>query len=97
MKAIIENKMYDTEKATFIFNYLKKETTPCFWNNNLAYEYWRKTDIYKTNKEQYFLHIHTKEDLKERIELITKYEAKNIISRLDPEKYVELFGEVEEG
>ena len=97
MKAIIKNKMYDTEKAIFIFNYLRKETKPCFWNNNLVYKYYRKVDMYKTNKEQYFLHIHAKEDLKERIELITKYEAKDIISRLDPEKYIELFGEVEEG
>lgn len=97
MKAIIGNKLYDTEKAELIYDYLKNEPQPCFWNNKLPINYWRAVDIYKTSKGQYFLHIHTKDNLKERIELIEECDVKNIIQKLNPDQYIEIFGEVEEG
>ncbi len=103
MKAIIENKLYDTEKSEKIFDYLRNEPQPVFWSNTITMHCWRNTDIYKTRKNSYFLHIHTGDkegkfmDLKERIELITEKEVKKIILNLDVDKYIKMYGNVEEG
>ena len=49
------------------------------------------------------MHIHTGDkeekfmDLEERIELITEKEVKKIILKLDVDKYIKMYGNVEEG
>lgn len=64
---------------------------------------WRKVDIYKTNKGKYFKYIHKgdiaggRQYLEEKIELVSENEVKHIIMKLNPDKYIELFGEIEEG
>ena len=103
MKAIIEGKLYNTETADKVYNYLKNETHPLLWSKEFASNCWREVDIYKTKKGQYFLHIHkgakdgSFSNLPERIELVDEDDVKEVIAELNPDKYAELFGQVEEG
>lgn len=93
----------ETTILEFIFDYLKNEPQPCFWNDKLVHNCWREVYIYKTKKGQYFLHIHKGDkdgnfsSLKERIVLTTEDEVRQIISKLSTEKYIKIFGNVEEG
>ena len=93
MKKIIDNKLYDTEKGEKIFNFRQRRKTGEFGNYN--FYHWFDVDIYKTKKNNYFLHGH-KEGYDPFIEVINKKDVKKLIQRLDPDKYIGLFGEVEE-
>ena len=105
MKAIIDNKLYNTETAEIIYTFLKNEPQHYSYAAEIDVPCWRETDIYKTKKGNYFLYIHKGntedreqfDDLEERIELISKDKVKEIIRRLNAEKYIKLFGKVEEG
>lgn len=106
MKSIVDNKLYDTEKADKIFDYIKN-VAESIWILGKEYKQncWRDVDMYKTKKGNYFIHIKqpNKENnsvyygyKKEYIEAITEEEAKRIVRKLDVEKSIELFGKVEE-
>ncbi len=96
MKQIIDNKIYDTEKATKIFDYRRRcKGDDCLFKPGYSFYYWTDAQIYKTFKGNYFLHYDEKAGYKEFIEASTKEEAKKIIKKLDPDKYIELFGNVD--
>ena len=105
MKAIIDNKLYNTETAEIIYTFRGNEPQSVLWSNKLKLNCWREKDIYKTKRGNYFIHIHeggintsvSFSDLKERIELISEDKVKEIIRKLNIEKYIKLFGKVEEG
>lgn len=96
MKKIIDNKLYDTEKAEKIFNFRQRRKTGNFGDYN--FYSWFDVDIYKTKKNNYFLHGYIKDalDNKPFIEKVSEKEVKKIIKELNADKYIELFGEVEE-
>lgn len=98
MKAIINNKLYDTEKAEKIYSYRRKYKVDSICDSMLPKGYcftdWEDIDIYKTKKENYFLHC--KRDCKEYIETTSYDYIKATIERLNPDKYIELFGKVKE-
>ncbi len=102
MKYLVENKLYDTEKAEKIITYSKGiKHEGMFLTTYPKYEH----TLYKTKKGQFFIHIGKyteKPDIsypdKNYIKLITKKEAKQILEDLNEvEKYIEIFGEIEEG
>lgn len=83
MKAIIDDKLYDTETAEFIYAYADCDYVTCA--TTIIY-------IYRTKKGTYF-----KYDMRrEKISKIKEKTVKEIISRFDIDKYIELFGDVEE-
>lgn len=95
MKQIIDNKIYDTEKATKIFDFRRKcKGDKVLFYSNLYFWYWTDVQIYKTKKENYFLHYDASDGYKEFIEAITEEEAKELIKKLNPDKYLELFGTI---
>ena len=67
---------------------------------------WRYADMYKTKKGNYFIHVKQPSeernncycaDREEVIELISEEDAKRVLQKLDIQKSIEIFGEVEEG
>lgn len=93
MKQIIDNKIYDTEKATPIFEFRRKCKGDEVWfRPGYVFTYWTDVQVYKTVKGNYFLHFDAKDGYKEFIETTTKEEVEFIIKKLDPNKYIELFG-----
>ena len=96
MKKIIDNKIYDTEKANKIFEFRKKcQGQECWFMRGHYFYYWTNVQIYKTSKENYFLHYNEAEGYNESIEKISGEEVKATIKKLDPDKYIELFGMIE--
>ena len=89
MKAIIDNKLYDTDTAEFLFEFLRENQYRYF---QLTY-YTEKLNIkiYKTKKGAYFEVENDK-----KINLITERCFKKILMDLNPDKYIELFEDVEE-
>lgn len=106
MKQIINNKLYDTEKADLLYSYFKNvPIKKCFLGNIYETSCWRDADLYVTKKKNYFIHIKQANEnrnnsyigrLVEYIEEMSEEEAKNLIQKLNPDKAIELFGEVEE-
>lgn len=97
MKAIIDNKIYDTKKAKLLFSYLHKNSFPSMIKG-YCHTFWENADIYKTKKGTYFIHFYNDEyPNKARIEIATEDEVKFKIANLDPDKYIKIFGKVEEG
>lgn len=103
MRYLLDNKIYDTEKAQEIITYIK--SVPCEGPFNLTtYPRYRHT-LYKTTKGQFFVHIgkHVKESPvtyndKDYIELLTEDKVKEILNQLNAiDKYEELFDDIEEG
>lgn len=98
MKAIIDNLLYDTAKAEKIYSYRRKYKIDTICNNLLPDRYcymgWEDVDIYKTKKCNFFLCC--KRDDKEYIESTTYECIKDTIKELNPDKYIELFGDIEE-
>ena len=96
MKKIIDNKLYDTEKAEKIFNFRQRRKTGDFGNFNIYSLF--DVEVYKTKKNNYFLHGYIKDTLANKpfIEKVSEEEVKKIIKELNADKYIELFGEVEE-
>ncbi len=96
MKAIIDNKIYDTEKATNIYEFRRKcKGSESVFFPGKFFVYWTNVQIYKTNKNNYFLHYDEYDNYKEKIETITEDEVKEIIKKLEPDKYINLFGTID--
>lgn len=98
MKQIIDNRLYDTEKSEKIYEYIKRvEYSRLIFNDKPLYQN-RKASIFKTANGNYFLYIEKRIDDKisycfnPYIEEITELEVKRIISEIDADKYIELFG-----
>lgn len=88
MKTIINGKMYDTDKAELIFRY---SINPIPGLTNMGKFY---IEIYRTRKQSYFKY----DTWWNEIDLLSEDDVKNIlVQRREFDKYVELFGEVEEG
>lgn len=75
MRKIVGGKMYDTDKATVVYD-------------------WRGMDrvLYVTAKGNYFMYYAGTG----KIEPWSEDQVKNFLAEHDADKYVELFGEVEE-
>lgn len=88
LKKIINNKLYDTEKADLIIEY----TTPI--ESRLLKGLYSRYDakLYKTKKGSWFRVVNT---VTPKLEAVNEKEAKEIV-KLDPDLYIKLFGEVEE-
>lgn len=93
MKAIINDKLYDTDKAEVVFS-LKREVADMevFWKPGRHLAKWHRIDIYVTKKGNYF---ECDQD-DQQIKSITQMEAKKTIKDLNPDEYIKIFGEVEE-
>ena len=96
MKKIIDNKLYDTEKAEKIFNFRQKRKTGNFGNYN--FYSWFNVEVYKTKKNNYFFYGYIKDSLdkKEFLEVVSEENVKDVMKELDPDKYIKLFGDIEE-
>lgn len=101
MKYMLNNKIYDTEKAQEIVQYTK----PIEHRSLFFTTYPRYTHIlYKTKKGQFFTHIGecVETDIaysdKDYIELLSENEVKEILNKLNKiEIYNKLFDDLEEG
>lgn len=102
MKYIIDHKVYDTEKSTEIIKYTQGiEHKGLFVTTYLRYEH----TLYKSQKGQFFVHIGKyvgRTDIsyndKDYIELQTEEDVKKTLEELNEiDKYIEIFGEIEEG
>ncbi len=92
-KAIIDGKLYDTEKAEKIDSYRKRvDMGPILSGSYVHWTPMHRIDIYKTAKGNYFEH-----DVDgDTITTTDEARVRAIIQKLYPDKYIELFGEVEE-
>lgn len=102
MKYLINGKVYDTETSQEIIKYVQGvEHKGLFVTTYPRYEH----TLYKSPKGQFFVHIGKyvgKTDIsyndKNYIELKSEQDAKGILEDLNQiEKYIEVFGEMEEG
>lgn len=92
MKKIIGNKLYDTEKAIKIYSFRQKRKTGTFMDKNIYS--WFDVVVYKTKKNNYFFYGSTEDE--QFIEAVSEAKIKRIVKKLNADKYIELFGEVEE-
>lgn len=93
MKAIIDNKIYDTETAELIFSCLHKYKTSSSWFDKIEFTDYEKEYIYKTKKGNYFIYFYDGDfSSRNRIEVISEIQVKELIRRLNPDDYVRLFG-----
>ena len=83
MKAIIDGKLYDTKKAKNILTW-RRSDFKCLLN------------LYKTAKDNYFTTEEYRLYAEMNLKVLPASEAKCLLMRLDVDKYIELFGEVEE-
>ena len=91
MKAIIGNKLYDTDKAERVIKYSKRVNKgPFLFNPKWTYCPAHNFGLYRTKKGAFF--EHDEED--NTIQAITETQGKEIVRTLDPDKYMELFDEV---
>lgn len=102
MRYLLNNKVYDTEKAQEIIKYIKPiEHNGLFFK---TYPKYRHT-LYKTQKGKFFVHIgeyvgnpDISYDDKDYIELLSADEVKEVLNQLNEiEKYEEIFDDLEEG
>ena len=94
MKAIIDNKLYDTETAEPIIAFLRRvDKGPIAWNPKLHWTPPHTFTLYRTTRGSYF--EYDKDD--HRINVVAEIDARTVVRKLDPDKYMELFGYVEEG
>ncbi len=93
MKKIINNKIYDTDRAYIIFDFQEKvKGNECWFKKGYSFSYWTIVQIYRTLKGNYFLHYNASSGYDEFIKDTTEDEVKRIIKSLNPDKYIELFG-----
>lgn len=103
MRYMLNNKVYDTEKAQEIIKYIKPIEHKGIFGYS-SYPRFRHT-LYKTQKGQFFVHIGEyvgRPDIsynnKDYIELLSDNEVKAILNSLNEiDKYDELFDDLEEG
>ena len=94
MKAIIDGKLYDTATATAIINFKRQVDKGLLgWNDKLRWTPMHLFTLYKTQKGAYF--EYDQDD--QKIDLVSEKKARAIVQQLDPDKYIELYGAVEEG
>lgn len=94
MKAIIDSKLYDTEKAEKLFSFSRRvDEGPLFWNEKIHYMPWHDISVYKTKKGNYF----EADETSGKITTVTVSDVMCTIRRLNPDRYMQLYGEVEEG
>lgn len=96
MKKIIGNLLYDTEKAEKIYSYRSKRKTGSFGAVN--FYSWFDIDVYKTKNGNYFLHGYSRNgDYKPFIQEFSEPEFKEILKKIDPDRYTEFgFDDIEE-
>ena len=95
MKAIIDDKLYDTDSAQKIYSYSRRVNKgQPWWANGLYWTPRHYFDLYRTAREAYFEHDND-DDV---ITLISKDDAMDIIRGLNPDAYCDIFEmTVEEG
>lgn len=92
MKAIIDNKLYDTETADKIYSFKRQvDKGPVLWNPKMSYRPYHVRDLYKTQKGNWFEF----DTVDNRISAITEKDAQYILQELSPDTYIANFGEVE--
>lgn len=92
-KFIVEDKVYDTEKATLLCENVKQwEEANIFFGKIYPH---RPTKLYKTEKGNYFF-VYERDYGVLSISICTEQEAKDWLKHKDYGKYVEMFGELEE-
>ena len=92
MKLIANNKIYDTEKSELLCTFQKQWKIKAFCS--VMYPL-RETKLYRTTKGAYFLTC--REDYnRPDIEVIEEAAAKEYLMYNNYDKYVEMFGELEE-
>ena len=93
MKFIVNNKIYDTDKAELLAEGERQYESYNRLFDITLYPYY-ETKLYKTEKGNYFFVYETK--LSHCIEVTDEATAKTWLMRKNYSKYVELFGELEE-
>ncbi len=102
MRYMLENKVYDTEKAKEIFKYTK----PVEHQGSFGMRFYPRFEhtLYKSSKGQFFVHVgkyvgkEISYDDKDYIELLSENDVKAILSKLNEiNLYEELFDDLEEG
>jgi hypothetical protein len=92
MKAIIDNKVYDTDKAELVFEFVRtyevESILGTYFNEKGSGQ------LYKTSKGNWFELI-KREGRSTEFNALNLEDAKNIVL-IHPDKYQELFGELEE-
>lgn len=90
MKKIIGNLLYDTEKAKKIYEFRQRRKVSSLGNLNF-YE-WYNVEICVTKNGNYFTHgyVEDKPSYNHFIEEYSEPEFKELLKRLDPDKYLEL-------
>lgn len=86
MKKIVDNKLYDTEKSKCIFSY-KSQFPSIFSISGLDLPNWHYIAMYKTAKGSYFK---LDKDF-ESLEAVEEDYVKNILKKVDPDLYIEMF------
>ena len=93
MKAIIGNKLYDTETAEELYEY-RKAFQSAFAINGCHWSVWHDMVLYQTKKGTYF--EYDKENGK--IQIISEEKAKETIKQVNPDAYMAIWDvKVEEG
>lgn len=93
MKKIINNKIYDTEKCDIIYTFRKNYPIPCLFIEGYQFNNFIDTQILRTKKGTYLEYCKEKNILN----IVNEKWVKDLIKRLDADKYIELFGKLEEG
>lgn len=99
MKAIIDNKIYDTDKCELLFTYHRR-----ILKKGIFYEYgvWYEAKVLKTTKGTYLRYTNKPveevyEDIDELV-IITEEEVKKVLIELNEiDLYQKEFGKLEEG
>lgn len=95
MRFIVENKVYDTDRATLISKGVRTVTTISTLFG-FSYPGEIKTTLYRSVKGAYFFVDKADYD-RSVMRLTSEAEAKSFLIKNNYDKYVELFGELEEG
>lgn len=93
MKKIIEGKVYNTEGAEVVFSFRGKYSTELSLMPGYVQNFWERAEYLKTAKGAWLYYCKSQNDLR----LTTEEEVKKTIGNLDPDRYMKLFEELEEG
>lgn len=94
MKAILDNKLYDTKKSELVFSYQSSVESAMKLLGVYPMYVTHYIDIYKTQKGAYFEH----DKYVDTLTLTTAKQVRTLIQKLDPERYMALFDPtIEEG
>ena len=93
MKTIIDNLMYDTDKSEKIFSYVNRiASDECYFLPGYCFVERCDIDIYKTKSGRYFEH----NKKRNTISTTNETSVQEIIKKLDPDKYEEIYGKVQD-